>query len=73
MASTYEVQKRALLDQVDRAYREDTMNGFANQLEQAHGWVHGIIGGGWDDTSFSGHMWPLDYSAFEPVFMLHHT
>ena len=42
-------------------------------LEEAHGWVHGVIGGGWDGKSHKGHMWPLEYSAFEPLFMLHHT
>jgi tyrosinase len=49
------------------------MNDFAAVIEQAHGWVHGVIGGGWDASSSPGHMWPLEYSAFEPLFMLHHT
>ncbi|KAF2026103.1 tyrosinase [Setomelanomma holmii] len=73
MISTYQQQARALLDNVDQAFRADTINDFANLVEQAHGWVHGIIGGGYDSNSFKGHMWPLEYSAYEPMFMLHHT
>ncbi|KAH7061712.1 hypothetical protein BKA63DRAFT_573421 [Paraphoma chrysanthemicola] len=73
MLSNYEEQKGPLLDQVDLSFRQDTVNKFANTLEQGHGWVHGIIGGGYVDGTFKGHMWPLEYSAYEPLFMLHHT
>lgn len=39
-----------------------------------HGWVHGAIGGGYS-TGYGGegHMWPLEYSSYEPLFWLHHT
>ncbi|KAF1911531.1 hypothetical protein BDU57DRAFT_461208 [Ampelomyces quisqualis] len=73
MYKSYEQQRRGLHDHIDGAFRRNTMNEFANTVEEAHGWVHGVIGGGWDGTSAQGHMWPLEYSAFEPLFMLHHT
>ncbi|KAF2203556.1 Di-copper centre-containing protein [Delitschia confertaspora ATCC 74209] len=47
-------------------------------LEHQHGTVHYVIGGMRNrETSAGpqktdGHMWPLEYSAFEPAFMLHH-
>jgi tyrosinase len=73
MVKVFEEQRRNLRDSVDQAFRKDSMNDFAAVIEQAHGWVHGVIGGGWDASSSPGHMWPLEYSAFEPLFMLHHT
>ncbi|KAH7068549.1 hypothetical protein FB567DRAFT_615332 [Paraphoma chrysanthemicola] len=73
MLSNYEEQKGPLVNQVDLSFRQDTLNEFASTLEQGHGWVHGIIGGGYLDNTFKGHMWPLEYSAYEPLFMLHHT
>jgi tyrosinase len=56
-------------------FRSDTFARFSSTLEDPHGWMHGIIGGGFDGnvSPFRGHMWPLEYSAFEPLFMLHHT
>lgn len=39
-----------------------------------HGWVHGAIGGGYSsDVGGKGHMWPLEYSSYEPLFWLHHA
>jgi tyrosinase len=73
MLSAFETQKRALHDQVDLSFRASTINEFSKSMETAHGWVHGIIGGGWQPDTFTGQMWPLEYSAFEPLFMLHHT
>jgi tyrosinase len=73
MYKSYEEQRRGLHDHIDTAFRRDSINGFADTVEEAHGWVHGVIGGGWDGRSAQGHMWPLEYSAFEPLFMLHHT
>jgi tyrosinase len=35
-------------------------------LEDVHNSIHGAVGG------FMGHMSELDYSAFDPVFWLHH-
>jgi tyrosinase len=73
MLRSYEDQRRALRDHIDSAFRKKSMNNFADTVEEAHGWVHGVIGGGWTGKSPQGHMWPLEYSAFEPIFMLHHT
>jgi tyrosinase len=73
MLSQFEQQRRALHDHVDLAFRASSMNEFSKTMEIAHGWIHGIIGGGWLPGTFQGHMWPLEYSAFEPLFMLHHT
>jgi tyrosinase len=73
MLSQFEQQRRALHDHVDLAFRASSMNEFSKTVEIAHGWIHGIIGGGWLPGTFQGHMWPLEYSAYEPLFMLHHT
>lgn len=74
MARTYKGQKRNLHEHIDIAFRQDTINKFAAKVEEAHGWIHGVIGGGWEGgQTYRGHMWPLEYSAFEPIFMLHHT
>jgi tyrosinase len=73
MQKAFQEQQRALHDHVDSAFRRSSLSEFSKILEEAHGWVHGVIGGGWDDKSPSGHMWPLEYSAYEPMFMLHHT
>jgi tyrosinase len=73
MLSAYAEQRRSLHDHVDQAFREPSINEFSSRMEEAHGWVHGVIGGGWTTDSHQGHMWPLEYSAFEPMFMLHHT
>jgi tyrosinase len=73
MQRSYDEQKRNLQDKVDVAFRQPAMNDFAVVLEEAHGWIHGVIGGGYTSVSAPGHMWPLEYSAYEPMFMLHHT
>ncbi len=36
-------------------------------LEDIHNSIHGMVGGN------DGHMSELDYSAFDPVFWLHHA
>ena len=63
---------------------EDLAHGFAvaenfnnfskTHLESVHGGIHHVIGGtpSYDGVQMPGHMWPLEYSAFEPLFMLHH-
>lgn len=70
-------QSASLTSAVEMAFRTSSFKGWAKQLEDPHGWMHGIIGGGWDDkmsgAKHPGHMWPLEYSAYEPLFMLHHT
>ncbi|KAL3420867.1 hypothetical protein PVAG01_07312 [Phlyctema vagabunda] len=50
-----------------------TFNGFAtytlgpNSVEAYHGNVHNVVGGNY------GHMTSLSYSAFDPIFWLHHA
>jgi tyrosinase len=46
--------------------RRDRNSSYADSLESIHDAIHGISGG-------SGHMSYLDYSAFDPLFMLHHA
>lgn len=41
--------------------------GYQASLEDIHNGIHGAVGGP------GGHMGELDYSAFDPVFWLHHT
>jgi tyrosinase len=41
--------------------------GTYSSLEDVHNSIHGEVGGN------VGHMAELDYSAFDPVFWLHHT
>ncbi|CBX95782.1 similar to tyrosinase [Plenodomus lingam JN3] len=76
-AQTFIEQSTSLISGIETAFRASNFSGWAKQLEDPHGWMHGIIGGGWDETQnktkYRGHMWPLEYSAFEPLFMLHHT
>ncbi|KAF2105402.1 hypothetical protein BDV96DRAFT_655683 [Lophiotrema nucula] len=46
------------------------LNSFSKTyLETAHGWVHNAVGG---PDNQAGHMNPIDYSAFDPIFALHH-
>jgi len=73
MVDQYNSQRRGLQQSVDMAFRHTAFNEFAAGIEEAHGWVHGIIGGGWNGKSAEGHMWPLEYSSYEPLFWLHHT
>ena len=40
-------------------------------IEDIHNTVHGITGGG--DKHILGHMSSFDYSAFDPIFWLHHA
>jgi tyrosinase len=72
MLQSFVEQQRNLHDHIDMAFRKSSFNSFGTTVEEAHGWVHGVIGGGWTGESPPGHMWPLEYSAFEPIFMLHH-
>jgi tyrosinase len=48
------------------------MNGFSEQVESVHGYIHYDIANGAEKAN-NGHMWPTDYSAFEPLFWLHHA
>ncbi|KAF1925295.1 tyrosinase [Didymella exigua CBS 183.55] len=49
--------RRQIQDQVAVAFRRTNFNGFWEAIEQVHG----------------GHMWPLEYSSYEPLFWLHHA
>ncbi|KAF2498456.1 Di-copper centre-containing protein [Lophium mytilinum] len=46
-----------------------------SHLEMTHNLMHNIIGGGMDsdEDQFWGHMDPLEYSAFDPGFWVHHA
>ncbi|KAF1842823.1 Di-copper centre-containing protein [Cucurbitaria berberidis CBS 394.84] len=71
---SYNEQQRNILTEMGLVYRSSTFARFADRIEQPHGWIHGIVGGGWEaNVAFKGHFWPLEYSAFEPLFMLHHA
>ena len=48
------------------------MNQYSEKTEETHGWIHFNVGNG-NSGAISGHMWPLQYSAFEPLFWLHHA
>ncbi|KAF2622028.1 tyrosinase [Macroventuria anomochaeta] len=73
-AASFVNLRRQIQDQTALAFRQGTLNGFWEAIEMVHGWVHGAIGGGYS-TGFggTGHMWPLEYSSYEPLFWLHHT
>ncbi|XP_014554784.1 hypothetical protein COCVIDRAFT_39395 [Bipolaris victoriae FI3] len=73
-ASAFKNQSNNLIAQVGIAFRSSTFSRFSSALEDAHGWIHGVIGGGYlRDSPYWGHMWPLEYSAFDPLFTLHHA
>ncbi|ORY14554.1 hypothetical protein BCR34DRAFT_599107 [Clohesyomyces aquaticus] len=64
-------QSKTMHDNIASGYANaGGMNRFSvAYLENIHGWVHFSIGGG---DKPAGHMWPVQVSAFEPLFMLHH-
>lgn len=45
---------------------QSSSNSGTDSLESVHDLIHGVTGG-------DGHMTYLDYSAFDPLFMLHHA
>jgi tyrosinase len=71
----FESQSNNLVSAVATAFRESDFGRFALNLESPHGWVHGVVGGGYNKQKwpYEGHFWPLEYSSYEPVFMLHHA
>jgi tyrosinase len=73
-ARSFAGMRRQVQDQVALAFRQTDLNAFWQATEMVHGWIHGAIGGGYDDnTGGRGHMWPLEYSSYEPLFWLHHA
>ncbi|KAE8841312.1 hypothetical protein HRS9122_05438 [Pyrenophora teres f. teres] len=63
-----------IVAQIGVVFRSSSFSRFSTTLEDPHGWIHGIIGGGYTaDAPYKGHMWPLEYSAFDPLFMVHHA
>ncbi|KAF2019892.1 tyrosinase [Aaosphaeria arxii CBS 175.79] len=68
--------RRGLADSVAKGFRVATsLNGFSmSHIEPVHGSIHYAIGGqkSGNKAPYDGHMWPVEYSAFEPLFMLHH-
>ncbi|KAF2705035.1 Di-copper centre-containing protein [Pleomassaria siparia CBS 279.74] len=73
-AKDFGIQGRSWRDQVSKGFTiPATLNEFSKTyIEEAHGWVHFSIGGGRPESKYEGHMWPVDFSAFEPLFMLLH-
>ncbi|CAN9380981.1 unnamed protein product [Alternaria alternata] len=70
----FRAQSINLIVQVGVAFRSSTFSRFSSILEDPHGWMHGVIGGGYTAKEpWAGHMWPLEYSSYEPLFMLHHA
>ncbi|KAJ4338353.1 hypothetical protein N0V95_008089 [Ascochyta clinopodiicola] len=63
-AASFVDLRRQIQDQTAIAFRRGTLNGFWEALEMVHGWVHGVIGGGYSSGyGGEGHMWPLEYSS----------
>ncbi|KAF1830624.1 Di-copper centre-containing protein, partial [Decorospora gaudefroyi] len=71
----FKEQASNLVAQMGVVFRSSTFSRFSSTLEDPHGWIHGIIGGGFNGnvSPNQGHMWPLEYSSYEPLFMLHHA
>ncbi|KAF2874672.1 hypothetical protein BDV95DRAFT_296302 [Massariosphaeria phaeospora] len=71
--------RRTWMDHLSKAFAAPSpksMNVFRKTLENMHGWMHGSIGGFEDEplnNKNPGHMWPVQFSAYEPLFMLHHA
>jgi tyrosinase len=64
-------QRKMFQDGIGRAFAKTTFTTFATDLENWHGWFHNT-GAGYGDYK-SGHFLPSEYSAFDPLFMLHHA
>lgn len=75
-SSTFVSLQRSFQDSVAKAFgTAKSLNEFSvRHIEGTHGGVHYIIGGDKDNfrKTYVGHMWPVEYSAFEPLFMLIH-
>ena len=74
--SYFESHKRMFHDEVANAFtKSTTMHDFSvDHIEIVHGYVHYAIGGAPPSNPGGiGHMWPVEYSAFEPMFMLLHA
>ncbi|KAL6703737.1 hypothetical protein ACN47E_009118 [Coniothyrium glycines] len=74
MQQSYADQSPSIVAEMGLIFRSTSFARFASRLEEPHGWIHGVIGGNWNqERSMQGHFWPLEYAAFEPLFMLHHA
>ncbi|KAF2278156.1 Di-copper centre-containing protein [Westerdykella ornata] len=71
VVAEYDMRRRNYRDKIGQAFAvAKGLNEFSTKfIEDVHGWIHYAFGGMKPD----GHMWPSDYSAFDPVFMLHHA
>ena len=73
-AKSFAGMQRQAQDQVAVAFRATDFDAFQRATEMVHGWIHGAVGGGYGaNTGGRGHMWPLEYSAYDPLFWLHHA
>ncbi|KAF2681958.1 Di-copper centre-containing protein [Lentithecium fluviatile CBS 122367] len=59
--------RRMFQNKAAEVFRLSNYNEFVTALEEFHGWMHSTVGGA------EGHFYPVEYSAFDPVFMLHHA
>ncbi|KAF1975697.1 Di-copper centre-containing protein, partial [Bimuria novae-zelandiae CBS 107.79] len=51
-----------------------SFNEFSSNVEGSHAFIHIITGGdAREHNSYYGHMYDTGYSAFDPIFMLHHA
>lgn len=75
LQARYIENQRARQDAVHNAFTWDnSFNEFSKSIEGAHAYVHIDTGGdGSNGHGYIGHMWNTDYSAFDPIFMLHHA
>lgn len=74
MQDSYAGQSQMIIAEMGTVFRSSSFARFASRVEEPHGWMHGVIGGNWDKSrDLQGHMWPLEYAGFDPLFMLHHT
>ena len=75
-SNTFISLQRSFQDSVAKAFgTAKSLNEFSvRHIEGTHGGVHYTIGGDKDNfrKTYAGHMWPVEYSAFEPLFMLIH-
>lgn len=74
VVDNYNQQKSNIRDTIATGFTgAESFNDFSlKYLEVAHGYIHYIIGGVDQANSYEGTMWPLQFSAFDPLFMVHH-
>ncbi|KAF1999331.1 Di-copper centre-containing protein [Amniculicola lignicola CBS 123094] len=69
---TWDQSIQSTRDNVGKGFVEEKdFNTFSKvNIEGPHGNIHYFVGG--SEDTVAGHMWPVEISAFDPIFMLHH-